>query len=755
MLLERSLPSVVAQTLCPDVLVVVDDSEPLARQANAELVGTLTLPGCEIIYLENARTAGASGAWNTAIDHLAGAVDEPDRVFIAVLDDDDAWPPEYLERCALAARRRSLDMVAAGLRRFESGAGHAVLNEAPMRLCAEEFLTGNPGIQGSNLFARLSVLLAAGGFDEGLRSSTDRDLCIRIAELGTVRYGRLSGVWVDHYADSDRPRLSASGSAAKFEGLTAFWQKYAGRMTADQRHAFAERAAALFDWSAPDKTASPSSVSARRAGDFGQPPPHAPIRLHVGVITSEPSVLWPLLDGLATLALSNTLERLSVLILDNGSPADELKKMTQEAQAAGLRVAVVDEPRQRRDAASGGFGAAVRARPQGQVGIAMARTMLQRYLGAVLAADAGSFGWLLDDDMRVDARARAYLPWLPAFRARGTDALIGAYEGASPNPPLNGLRVQLVDLLHNLRWLQALPDQMPLPDRTMENAGLCARFPDYYYDLSRKHTAHLEMPHWLEPAFFGETVKEAYARLLAGAVGLLNGDPLTRPIISTPPSDPLAAAKASVNRGGCTFILNHRVLTDTPNSITKIQGREARRSDMVWAIVNRYYRRSTIQAVAFPIHHIGRVNVAPGLNLEKVQGEIIGSTLYAGLTGFLRSRPNHALAFSPEESDAICDLADQQLTRRWRMLKQSVYRIMGLREAIRRVVRPGELRALLGYLDAWFTPAQFEQIRAGLGAHDRVEVRRFLSALRTVADDYARAAVEIDFIQEQLKVASC
>jgi len=1128
MLAERSLPSVTVQTRCPDILVVVDDSTPSAKHANAELVGSLPLDDCEVVYLENDRTAGASGAWNTALDFLVGKVDEPSRIFVAILDDDDAWASGYLEQCVTAAEDNDLDMVACGLCRIESDTSVPLVSEAPELLRAQDFLTGNPGIQGSNLFVRLSVLLAAGGFDEVLRSTTDRDLCIRIAELGTVRYGRLSGALVDHYADSDRARLSTRGSGAKLEGLPAFWRKYVGRMTPHQRQVFLDRAATLFGWcppsdipvtlrcdDAPKKalvlglfadndrpgdllevvrelagwrddtvvgldivlferglrrgeravideatallrdagagcfrfsidhlnedvvntlhahpgppSGSPAEshremllaccarVAGRRTGtevwlaegsqrngrtprgtramdvlrwlgatradngqlatpnvapavvdaldrwtqlervataehrvrrrfslgqvrllgcgseavvftdectvykcidywktrmpqsqldflqgqvgrwadapglyalrnviedgpwavltydyetsspyegghdadllrllsgchdvgvvcnnvhpknlvvtqsgvklidygsdirpwtplgfehmarraflacrhaahpdlpslmrlaliddqlpemagysdfraqlgeasnrpgprrtatdSFGEAPLHPPLRLYVGVITSNPTMLRPLLDGLVSLGSSGSLRGLAALVLDNGSPPQELDAVVRRARREGLDVAVIDEARQRHDAAAGGFGDALRYRPQGQVGIAMARTMLQRYLGAVLGADTGSFGWILDDDMRVDARARAYLPWLPAFRAQGTDVLIGAYEGSSPNPPLNGLRVHLVDLLHNLHWLRNLPDEMVLPDRTPENAGLRARFPDYYYDLSRKHTGHLEMPHWLEPAAPGETVREAYARLLNGAVGLLNGDPLTRPIIASPQSDPLASAKDSVNRGGCTFILNHRALSETPNTITTIRGREARRSDMVWAIVNRQYRRLRIQAVAFPIHHVGRVNVAPSLNVEKVQGEIVGSTLYAGLTEFLRARPHHQLDFSREETDVVCGLADRHLARRWQMLEQSFHRIAGLREALRGLARPGELCDLVGYLYEWFTPESFGRLRSGVASHERGEVRDFLGSLRAVADDYALASVNIDFIQGQL-----
>ena len=200
MLSERSLPAVAAQARLPEILVVVDDSAPGARRANADLVASLSLPGCEAAYLENERSSGASGSWNTALDYLVGKVGDPGRLFVAVLDDDDAWSTEYLESCFAAACDRQLDMVAADLRRFESVDEPAIVGQGPAELRAEDFLTGNPGVQGSNLFVRLSVLLAAGGFDEALRSTTDRDLCIRIAELGTVRNGRLPVALVDHFA---------------------------------------------------------------------------------------------------------------------------------------------------------------------------------------------------------------------------------------------------------------------------------------------------------------------------------------------------------------------------------------------------------------------------------------------------------------------------------------------------------------------------------------------------------------------------
>ena len=193
-------------------------------------------------------------------------------------------------------------------------------------------------------------------------------------------------------------------------------------------------------------------------------------------------------------------------------------------------------------------------------------------------------------------------------------------------------------------------------------------------------------------------------------------------------------------------------MTETPNTITLVGGREARRSDMVWAIVNRYYRRMTIKAVGFPIHHVGRVNAAPSLNVEKVRGEIVGSTLYAGMREFLRSHPRHELDFLARETLEIRRLADEHLKRRWWDLGRSFHRIAGLSGAIRKVAGPDQLRDLCGYLDQWLTPEGFARIRSGVGTHASRDVEEFLASLRRVADDFASATVNVDFIQAQLEV---
>ena len=219
---------------------------------------------------------------------------------------------------------------------------------------------------------------------------------------------------------------------------------------------------------------------------------------------------------------SASLRELAVVILDNCSPPQNSPTVVRRARMAGLKVAVVDEARQRMTQPRG-----VRrchSRPaSGQVGIAMARTMMQRYLGALLAGDAGSFGWLLDDDMRVDARASRYCRGFPRFETG--DRRSSGPTKAPRRTRLNGLRFTSWTCSTTFTGCGASPADAVLPDRSTENEVLRARYPDYYYDLSRMHTAHLEMPHWLEPAVPSETVREAYSRLLHGAVGLLSGAP--------------------------------------------------------------------------------------------------------------------------------------------------------------------------------------------------------------------------------------
>ena len=248
LLAERSLPSIAHQSTPPDFLIVCDDSDFDIRSQNRNTVQGIKIPNCSVTYSVNMCTDGASGSWNSAVQYLAYQVDAAENVILAFLDDDDSWHYSYLEECMKTMQSYKLDMVASGFNRIESNCQSPIQTPAPAKLEAQLFLTGNPGIQGSNLFLRMSTFLQAGGFDEFLASSTDRDLCIRLSELGSVRYQALPKFLVNHYAEANRTRLSTSGGKSKLSGISFFWKKYQSRMNALEAASFKKRAHELFGW---------------------------------------------------------------------------------------------------------------------------------------------------------------------------------------------------------------------------------------------------------------------------------------------------------------------------------------------------------------------------------------------------------------------------------------------------------------------------------------------------------------------------
>ena len=93
----------------------------------------------------------------------------------------------------------------------------------------------------------MSTFLKAGGFDENLPSTTDRDFMIRVLDLGDTTYSCIQRHLVHHYADSsDAPLIY--GSKAKIIGLTRFLHKYSPRMTEEEQLQFKQRASDLFGW---------------------------------------------------------------------------------------------------------------------------------------------------------------------------------------------------------------------------------------------------------------------------------------------------------------------------------------------------------------------------------------------------------------------------------------------------------------------------------------------------------------------------
>jgi hypothetical protein len=169
--------------------------------------------------------------------------------FVAMLDDDDEWDSDHLAANLECAMRQQANIVVSGLR-IRSAAGE-IPREFITTLRDRDFLTGNPGWQGSNTFVSMELLAGVGGFRESLRSLHDRDLAIRL-----LRHPEARPTLVQHWTATwriDLPgRLSDRRGSAKLDGLRTFWTIYGHEMTDAERAAFFDRAEQLFGFSSQE-----------------------------------------------------------------------------------------------------------------------------------------------------------------------------------------------------------------------------------------------------------------------------------------------------------------------------------------------------------------------------------------------------------------------------------------------------------------------------------------------------------------------
>ena len=705
-LAERVLASISGQARLPDHLVVVDDSAPNTRQANTDMVAALEIPGTKVFYVENRRTPGASGAWNTALSYLQSV--DP-SVYVAILDDDDSWMPTYLRTCEKALLERDLDMVAAGLIMHFSSEEGAELLDPPLTLSACDTLVRNTHIQGSNLFVRLRCLLEAGGFDEALTSTTDRDICIRLADLGTVRYGALNERLVHHFADNDRPRLSRPGGDAKRKGLNYFYRKHRGRMSSEQQTAFIDRSRRLFHCDP--------------AGEVALPPPsppvadssseRSPLTLVVGAITSpDSSLVERLLQSLAERIGDHEEVMLKVVLLENGSSVptsrQSLWDVVNRTIERGVDV-VVKTLEQQADDIEGGVFAVSAEQLDGRKSIALSRTMLQRYLFMEAKPLTEAVVWILDDDVVLEGLAYDssgsqqihtvdYVSEIRRLKDSGVSIALCEVTGDPPLPALSCVRTQLVDLYHNLHRLSALSSESPFQDLRDENRLARMENPDYYYDLSGNGTSHLELPFWYEAGGEHPVAGEVFGEMVARLPGILSGIQVFRPLVHGEISGAGDGLPHSINRGPATLVFDLQALRDFPNAVPAINGRDIRRSDMVWSLLNQYAGGRDVLQASLPVRQVRNAKIDGDSvqdNFSTMEQDLLGHALYSSMRDLLKQKAgqgqkagaipfgSNILEFTKDEIEMAIGLFRKRLAERVSEFETCYIRINGLLYALK------------------------------------------------------------------------
>lgn len=238
-LLRRALNSVVQQQRRPDLLLLAFDSQLPEPGAFGDVTSHPLINGA--VVLRNQRKQGAAGTWNTGLSWLE---DQGFDGYVAILDDDDEWDPDHLSQCEQAADQGHADVVLSGLRVMRDG---VEVPRAPLNsVTVDDFLAGNPGWQGSNTFVSLEALIRVGGFTDGLPSTNDRDLAVRLLGLPNLKVAfthRMTATW---HIDSQADALSRPGSPEKRSGLLQFLAMHGHLMSPEVMTRFKARARDLF-----------------------------------------------------------------------------------------------------------------------------------------------------------------------------------------------------------------------------------------------------------------------------------------------------------------------------------------------------------------------------------------------------------------------------------------------------------------------------------------------------------------------------
>jgi glycosyltransferase involved in cell wall biosynthesis len=176
----ETLSSVFAQTFADYEVIVINDGSPDTVELERALSGFRD----RIHYLKQ-ENLGASAARNAGLQAARGE-------FIAFLDGDDLWLPNYLEEQIKFVGEHDCDLVCADATMFgeTAPAGKTymewLMETAPAvgTVSFRELIGAERCLITSGVVARRRPLLEAGLFDESLRTAQDFDLWLRLANRG-------------------------------------------------------------------------------------------------------------------------------------------------------------------------------------------------------------------------------------------------------------------------------------------------------------------------------------------------------------------------------------------------------------------------------------------------------------------------------------------------------------------------------------------------------------------------------------------
>lgn len=569
-LFECAIRSVYNQTKIPDEIIVCSDSTDescisFERKLSSDYGAT---------YVRNNLSHNCSGVRNMAVmsyiqNHMTESHNFGDT-YIAFLDDDDVWMNQYIEKCSNCLSMK-VDFVICGIV-FCNSSRKIELSISNI-LTIEDFLIGNPHIQGSNIFIKLTTLLKCGLFDENLSSSVDRDLFVRIMQL-MPHYSAINEHLVLINTDNDRERIT-NNIELKKKDLANFYRKYANIMSPNVKKKFHIRNKTLFNIEVGKhsnsclkelpKILNPTdcNVTEVMSNDF---------RLLIGVVISNHELGLRFLKDIENLKL----RYLKIVIIKNYEGYN--LHLQHFIQSLNLDYQIVECKKIIKE-------------------ISTARNLLFSTLS--LVAESKDIIWILDDDMQLSYLAKNRVMYktnildvIKQYKGK-YDAVIGDYTLDAPLPVMSTLRTKLLDYMYSQK---------------MKFRGMIeiSNLRDYYYDISERTGEHLETPFEIEN---GVNIDDVFS-----------GKATSRPLYFELHKD-----SPAINCGGNVLIFNHKLL-DIKHLSLSISTNKGRRSDFFWVLESLRLGYSISNVAFATLHNRESADFDYSKELNKLINDIIGSS---------------------------------------------------------------------------------------------------------------------------------
>lgn len=597
-LLARALKSVYLQRFSAGVcVVIVDDNEDSGeferiKSGVAQLRKSLKIgQKFPTQIIKNTRTKGHSstGASNTSALFCADFRAPLESQFFAFLDDDDSWQADYLAEChAQISRHKNAALVACGIKFIKQTATKTSaknLYPSAKTLTPQNIFVKNPHIQGSNLFISAAAFFGAGGFDESLKSTTDRDLMMRYVEFIKVN-PHLKSIFVkkalvNYFCDTNLKRIS-NDIFIKKQGLDLFYRKYSHRFKAPLQRASLTRAKELFDYKLspqilPIFKENKNIITTKKSLV-------SPINLALGVISYETLNLKNFIQSFFALkpSISPFIKEFQIFIISTKSLANEIQTLIIPYKNIKIKYT------HKRHA------------------IAKSRTLLQKWIYKEIK-NTNFVAWIVDDDVRFWAFSENkryeidYFYHISRLKNEKVDALLCKNCDQPPLPFFSLLRTQLLDLY----FLLTNPRKVHKYNDFSE---------DFYYDLSKANFCHLEYPFFCQ-----KSVKEFINSLCVGQTASRT--------LEFNPSKIAKIDKNSIARGGNTLVFNLRLLKT--KNFTPKNTKYNRRSDFNWAIINADLLGFDIKECNLPLTHSrGHLPLCYEKEWEKFKSDLLGQCFY-------------------------------------------------------------------------------------------------------------------------------